>query len=204
MLNYMRADPKALRLAFPLTGVIALAAALGGCGETDVTKLLLPKATPRCTDAFASDRFAAAPASGAVEGPAVAFIRRDDSKIEEQYRHYAKSTWAEYRIAPEHARPTSADAVRAVICVQVVYTEVGTYEVYSSSGPISFSGWVPAARVDWDVRIIRWPSGDPVAAKVFQGQSPSERTSTSSSGKFVSGSEPRGEGVKWIEGVIRR
>jgi hypothetical protein len=205
MLNPIRADHKTLRFASPLTGLIVLAAALGACGETDVSKLLLPQAAPRCTEAFRNDRSASFPTSGSVKGPAAAFQRHDDSQIEKEYRRYANSTWEKpfSRIIPKHAQTISADAVRAVICLQSIYTRVGTYEITDFSAPVPFPISVPGAREDWDVRVIRWPSSEPVAAKVFLGKNPSVGKTSARGGTFVSGLGPWSSEVEgWLEGVI--
>jgi hypothetical protein len=152
---------------------------------------MLPKTTPLCTAAHA--RPADTSTSGSVKGPAIGLVRHD-----EKYTPHAE--WNAYGFGysayiPPHAHATSEDGVRIVVCAQGVGTQVGFYQPNN----------VPAIRLDLDVRIIRYPTGEPLASMTFQGPDPApEINTTSQNPTSLSGSYPTGELNRWLQGLIER
>jgi hypothetical protein len=204
-----------------LLGPISLAAILPGCGEpespknspppppppTAAAELLLPAAGPRCTNAF-SGGWPASARSGLVRGPAIALIQSDFSQLSEKYRegNPPLGTWrphgASYEVAiiPTRAKTVSPDAVQTLVCVRQTYNQVGRY-----------SSNHPAVRLDWDVRVVRWPSGEPMSRMTFhrdppqqadfKGWSPCTETSKCAT---KSGGQPSDEALRWLDEVIAR
>jgi hypothetical protein len=104
-----------------------------------------------------------------VPGQAVALVRNDDSHLEERYRfnknEAPKFDWLHPGdILPSRAQAQTADAVHALVCIHATHVLVGTY---GSSGNVG-------VRVDWDLRVLRWPSGEVIAAQAFTGHAPDD------------------------------
>lgn len=191
-------------LARSLNG-LAVAATLAGCSgpPTDPTQILselLPQAAPFCTAAFNSGQSATTPAPGSVIGPAVAFRALDE-------RYGYGTEWQTYGTGPpvpwEHATATAADEVRAVVCIRQGYDVVGSYQ--SSDAPLTadIGSGVPAVRSDWDIQVIRWPSGEPVAAKFFQAADPPAKVEgLPATAKHWSGPVAMEETKAWLEAML--
>ena len=213
------------QLARLLTGLLALAATLAGCQMVAPTptptpiptptvstgEMLLPQASPRCTDAFAGARPSGAPAPGSVRGPVVALIQYDFSQLEEKFREGNPPflPWRQqglpYQVSvvPSRAQATTTDAVQTLVCVRQTYIRVGFYQPNNT----------PAVRLDWDVRVTRWPTGEQVAGMTFRGPDPpqdadlkgySPCTEASKTCATKSGGEPVGSALGWLDGLIAR
>jgi hypothetical protein len=189
-----------------LLGLIAFAAALAGCGSA-AAEQLLPTAGARCTEAFSGGWREAT--SGPVRGPAIALIQSDNSRLEERFRegNPPLSNWrphpASYETAviPARAQTASLDAVQALVCVRQTYTQVGRY-----------SSNHPAVRLDWDVRVVRWPGGEPLAGRTFRGPDPPEKAdfrgwslcTETSKCATKSGGPPSNDAARWLDEVVAR
>jgi len=204
-----------------LLGSISLAATLAGCGETEPPKkppppsptaaaeLLLPAAGPRCTNAFSGGRFAGSAPSGSVRRPAIALIQSDNSQLLERFRegNPPLGAWrphgASYEVAiiPTRAQTVSPDAVQTLVCVRQTYNQVGRY-----------SSNHPAVRLDWDVRVLRWPSGELLSGRTFRGPDPPQQAdfkgwspcTETSKCATKSGGQPSGEALRWLDEIIAR
>ena len=192
------------QLARLLTGLIALAATLAGCGEAkppdplEVSKLLQPKAAPLCTSVFDSRR--AGTSSGSVQAPAIAFLQEDSSRLEQKYRGTPEpfSTWYPYQYyLPSSAHPKSADAVQALVCIRKISIQIGTYQPNNN---------VAGVRRDWGIRVIRWPSGEPLVGMDVRGEDPPSQAKFSSytSGSTVTGQDREPEAKRWLDGLFAR
>jgi hypothetical protein len=208
-----------------LSGPLALAATLAGCQMIAPTptptpiptptvspgERLLPQAGPRCTDLFAGARPTATPAPGSARGPAVALIQSDFSQLEEKYRE-GNPPFMPWRqqglpyqssVVPTRAQATTTDAVQTLVCVRQTYIRVGFYQPSNT----------PAVRLDWDVRVVRWPSGEPLAGMTFRGPDPPQDadlkgygtcTEASKTCATKSGGEPVGNALRWLDELIAR
>src|SRR5436305_1108515 len=140
------------RLARLLTGPTVLAAALAGCGQDRPTKsaatLLLPKAAPLCSDAFARGRLTSTPPPGSVRGSAVVLEQFDAREVKEKYRgdNPPLSKWWTYEDLIR-AEAKTEDSVQTLVCIRVANIQIGIYQPDD----------IAAVRVDYDVRVVRWP-----------------------------------------------
>lgn len=182
----------------PLAGLV-LAVALAGCDPPtayDLGKELLPTAGPLCAAALDSGASAGTPAPGAIAGPAVAFVRLDE-------KFGYGTAWGAFgdRLVPEkHAKAGSADDVRAVVCVQQIFTEVGKYQATDSqTGTVSE---MIANRIDFDIRVLRWPGGELLAARSFQGADPPEKVELQPGLSHWSGNLPIVDASNWLDEVL--
>jgi hypothetical protein len=174
---------------------MVLAAALAGCGDStpvmdpsDIGKQLLPLAGPLCTAAYGSSP--GTPAPGAIKGKVVGFIRSD-----ERYEHNHDWYPIGYALLPLHhrAEARSVEDVKAVACVHSTFNQVGVYQPNN----------VLAVRTDYDVRVIQWPGGEPLASKVLQGPDPPAQEEASKDAKIITGGSPtEQEMARWLEGMI--
>jgi hypothetical protein len=186
-----------------LTASIALAAALSGCGEAEVknpeyhnAELLLSKAAPRCTDAFATRSFIPSALSVPLKGPSIALLQPDNSQLPEKDRgsnplwpwrpDYTASVLASLR----YGQPKTADAVQTLVCVRETSIQVGVYQPSGRS----------AIRNDWDVRVLRWPSGEVMVGRTFRGPDPPKQAT--STYEMTSG-RPTNEAKLWLDDLIR-
>ena len=139
------------QLARLLTGLLALAATLAGCQMIAPTptptpiptptvstgELLLPQASPRCTDAFAGCSAERRPGAGLGAG---AGRRADPVRLQParrevprgQRRHFLpwRQQGLPYQVSvvPSRAQATTTDAVQTLVCVRQTYIRVGFYQ----------------------------------------------------------------------------
>jgi hypothetical protein len=206
------------RLAPLLTGLIV--AALAGCGDdtpppppppppTPASEVLLPTASPRCEEAFAAGMPSGTLSPGAVKGPAISLLQYDFSRLDEKYRegNPPHTPWRARGVpyypspVPSGAEAKSADAVQALVCIRQIYNLVGTYQPSNN----------PAVRLDWDVRVLRWPSGEQLFASTFQGPDPpanaelhgyGDCTAASKTCATKSGGDPFTDAQRWLAPLI--
>ena len=190
-----------------LTGLVALAAVLGGCdsGPTQYLSDRMKKKAPRCAEAFSAALSADTPAPGSVPGEAVAFIQYDDSQIpfDRRYEHEKEKPvgdWQstlDFNILPSRIRAWEEKRVKALVCIRVIANEVGTYVPVS---PDPTKKWdVAAHREDWDVRVMRWPSGELIAGQYFQGPDPPVDMQTNDPKDRRSGGPPTDAMNRWLD-----
>ncbi|MFN8556980.1 MAG: WD40 repeat domain-containing protein [Dehalococcoidia bacterium] len=168
---------------------------------------LRDKATPLCEAAFA-----ARVTEGTVEGPLL-FL---------QHGNYIKAALDRMPNRPPAWEATSfhgasfvvaqtVEQVRSLACVRETRVQVGTY-VPASSTPSSGSGGragggLPAYRLDWQVRLARWPDGTVIAATELRGTEPGEKiTVNERTGPSVEGygSSPDNAFKAWLSGRLRQ
>ena len=162
-------------------GMLALLAA--ACGQSEpsfptpaptpipVASILLAQATPLCATPF-DGRLT----QGAARAPAIALKQIDEGGLGQQYRdrnltpgewigentyNAARNTQIGY-LLPYELRAASAETVQSLVCVRERRIEVGTYQEVKYA----------AGRLDWDVRVLRWPDGAVLAANSFRGGDP--------------------------------
>jgi hypothetical protein len=190
------------RFARLLTGLIALGSALAGCGPSykpTVSEQLKPKTIPRCTAIFDGDRFGGSPTSGSVRGPAVAVTQLDFRQVEEKYRDGSNPLtdwWSYDGLMPSRAEAKTVDGVQTLFCIRQVYIQIGIYRPDN----------IAAVRQDWDVRVVRWPSGEPMASMVIRGPEPPQDIKKSAGDNkttYYAGS-PDNEAKRWLDEVIAR
>jgi hypothetical protein len=174
---------------------------------------LRDQAAPKCAAAFGAQA-----TSGPVRAPMIAMKRYDESAVQERYRDGrmdAREWIAEngYNAAgnlhastflPTSLRATSVEDVQSLACVQERRVQVGTYQR---------TEWA-AARIDWDVRLVRWPDGAVLGTMSFRGADPPESHSfqagTAPCGSpgglcgTVHGNSPQDAFEQWIQQTVPR
>lgn len=135
-----------------------------------------------------------------MKGPAVALTQLDFRQIQEEYRDSSKplTDWWSYDIdlMPSRAEAKAVDGVQTLFCIRQVYIQIGIYQPDN----------IAAAREDWDVRVVRWPSGEPMASMVIRGPEPPQEIKKSAAGNrrlYYVGS-PDNEAKRWLDEVIAR
>jgi hypothetical protein len=165
-----------------------------------VGELLKPTAAPRCDEAFAGAAPVGTASPRSLAGPGLTLTQYDRRQLEEKDRGVGApplSPWyAGDSILLTDDQATSADALKMLICVRATHIFVGTYQ------PGNYS----AIRVDWDVRVLRWPGGEPLAASTFRGHEPpaERRMEAAPRTSQVTGGDPLGDASKWLETLIAR
>lgn len=126
-----------------------------------------------------------------------AFIEYDFSAVEQKYLGSSNpvSPWSPYYgVTPTRAEAKSAAEVRTLVCIRQIRFQIGVYE----------PGDVAAVRDDWDIRLLNWPGGEPIAASSFQGADPPPETQVSTGDYVRTGGEPSSAGYAWIDGLIEK
>lgn len=83
---------------------------------------------------------------------------------------------------------SNADQARALVCVRQKRVQRLTYE----SGAIGYQR-------DWDIRVVRWPEGQVIASKFFQGSQPPRMAFVRKGTKVIYGDEPSTQGMlRWL------
>lgn len=183
------------------TVLIVLAAALAGCGQSppyEASLRLLPKAAPLCADSFARGRLTSTPAPGSVKGPAIVYGQFDYSQIREKYRDSDMKTPGEWFVANTDivlAYAKKVDGVQTSVCIRHAYIQIGIYQPND----------IAAVRYDWDIRVLRWPSGETLASTVVRGQGPPPEIKLPASqiGKRYYGDAPDKEAKRWLNELIQ-
>jgi hypothetical protein len=84
----------------------------------------------------------------------------------------------------------TADAVQTLVCIRETQIQVGIYQESGNS----------AIRNDWDIRVVRWPNGEPLTGKTFEGPKPPPMATTAFE---MSGLRPVNEAKPWIDDLLR-
>lgn len=191
-----------------LTGILAvlficLACSGSGSPADDGTANRTPPATPTprpvdvleaqatalCTAAFA----APAPATAqAARRPAVLYWRRDESKVQTQSRSSTAGPGWRGELAgdlPQTLSARTAEEVQTVACREERYIQVGVYQESNSA----------AVRIDYELRLLRWPGGELLAARTFRGGDPPATRTTQGSVSWEHGPRPQAEATAWLE-----
>jgi hypothetical protein len=187
--------------------VIIIVTACGGSSETATTgpstpaatptqsptQALEQRATPLCTAAFAAPAPSAAmPAMR----PVVLYWRRDESQVQASSRSStAGPGWLGeiYGDLPEAVKARTVEEVKTVVCRQEHYIQVGTYQMSQSA----------AVRIDWELRLVRWPTGETLAARTFRGGDPPASRTTMGHLSWEHGPRPEAEAKAWLEQTLR-
>ena len=128
--------------------------------------------------------------------PVVLYWRRDESRVQPGSRSStAGAGWHGeiYGDLPEPLRAATVEDVQAVVCRQENYIQVGTYERSNSA----------AVRIDWELRLVRWPSGELLAARTFRGADPPASRQTQGSQSWEHGETPKAAATAWLEQTLR-
>jgi hypothetical protein len=91
--------------------------------------------------------------------------------------------------------PDDTATVNTILCVQGSYHIVGNY--VDENGATS-----PAARIDYDARLVDWHTGAVLAAGHFEGFDPQQHTVTSNPGAVQAGDAPIQALGDWVKGLV--
>lgn len=157
------------------------------------TDVLEARATALCTAAFS----ATAPVTAApAKRPVVLYWRRDESQVQPQSRSStAGAEWHGeiYGDLPASTRASTPEEVQTIVCRQEQYIQVGVYQNSESA----------AVRIDWELRLVRWPTGESLAARTFRGGDPPASRTTRGSVSWEHGPTPQAEASAWLESVLQ-
>jgi hypothetical protein len=170
---------------------------------------LLPASGPKCTEAFAGPASVESPAPGSLTGPAVGLMQRDVHLLEERFWEFQPTALSEWKnndlkyhlsIVPYRVLPASKDSVQTLVCVRDTLYLIGHYE-----------NGTPGVRHEWAVRVLRWPSGELLGGRVFQGSDPPATAevegycnATTNRCSVKGGGKPDTAVLDWLDGLFAR
>lgn len=136
--------------------------------------------------------------AGKARPPALLLWRRDESDVQDGSRSSTAGA-DQWRSDNNHRLPAkllarSLESLQSVVGLVERFVQVGTYEATKTA----------AVRIDYEVRVVRWPSGELLAARTFRGADPpAQRTSSSGVKSWEHGQPPDAAAVEaWLSEVF--
>lgn len=190
---------------------VLLVAACGTHPSTSASSTASASSTSTTVDNYAQNKaqaarlcdqaFAAAPSPAQNPGrPPLTSFEKDDTSGLQGGTISTGMPWPDWTALPglvEIGAPAASDlsGLNTIVCVRGSYEIVGDY--VDNTGAKS-----PAARVDYDARLVDWGTGAVLAAQHFQGSDPQQDTVTTHPGSVLGGDPPTQALVAWVKGLV--
>ena len=132
-----------------------------------------------------------------MKGPAIVLGQLDFRQVEDKYFDGSQklSDWFATNTDIVRAYANKEGSVQAAVCIRHAFIQIGIYRPDN----------IAAVREDWDVRVLRWPSGEVLAGKDFPGQAPPPeiKATTGQYGKQYDAPGPDQDAKRWLNELIQ-
>lgn len=190
---------------------VLLVAACGTHPPTSASSTPSASSTSTTVDNYAQNKaqaarwcdqaFATAPSTAQNPGRApLTSFEKDDTSGLQGGTISTGMPWPDWTSIPglvEIGTPAASDltGLNTIVCVRGSYEIVGDY--VDNTGAKS-----PAARVDYDARLVDWGTGMVLDAQHFQGSDPQQDTVSAHPGSVIGGDPPTQALVAWVKGLV--